>query len=1171
MRTIYAPGDKHMLDLEGKENKTSSNVNGNIKANNPLVEQGSQTSEERYRILAENITDTVWLMDLNFRVIYISPSVVRLRGYTLEELNALRLDQQMTPDSYQRALALFHEVLSPENLADKDKKLTASIQLEFYKKDGSSFWSENNFVLLRDEQGRPVNILSTGRDITERKHTMEALQYSENRYRTLINQAANPLFVHDFDGRLLDVNQRACESLGYTSDELLQMNILDIEQDIDLATARTLWANIQPGIPSVLNGHHKRKDGTVFPVEVHFASLDIHGQGLIMGLANDITERKKAEETIRYQANLIEQISDAIVSTDINDCIMSWNRSAEQMYGWRADEVLGKSFDDVLKTSFLATTPSQMKEDTLTYGIWVGEILQYDRNGKAVTVRATVSTIKNDAGKVSGLVYVLHDITVNKQVMEALQVSEERYRSLFVNMMEGYAYCRMLYEDGRPVDFIYLAVNPAFEKLTGLKNVISEPVSKIIPGLIESNPELFEIYGRVTLSGIPEKFETYIAALDLWLSISVYRPAPDHFVAIFDSINERKRNEEKIRQSEERLTLVMRSAQIGTWDWNLISGELLWSPQCLALFGLSLDESVNYERFLTVVHPDDRIRVDQAIQAALKDIGDYNEEIRTIWPDGSLHWITSRGRVYTDASDQAIRMTGAVIDITERMQNEEAIRVKDELLNLTGEMAHVGGWEFDAKTLKGTWTDEVARIHGLDPRQPTDVNLGLSFYTGDSRKKIEEAIRNALESATPYDLELDLLTVAGKHRWVRTIGIPIKDNIEVVKVRGIFQDITERKNAEDEIQRMNVELEETIRIRTAELSDLYNNAPCGYHSIDKDGTIMFINDTELNWLGYTRDEVVGKKKIFEFFTPASIAIFHENFPNFMKQGRIDGLEFELIHKDGSILPVLLSGTAIYDQDGQYIMSRSTMTDHTAYKNTEAALRASQARLESINKELESFSFSVSHDLRAPLRRIDGWSMALLEDYYDQLDETAKKYLSRVRAETQHMGLLIDDLLQLSRVTRAEIKHDPVDLSDLAQTINLRLQEAQPDRQVQVEIQPGLTAHGDPALVNILLTNLFDNAWKYTGTRPVAYIEFGLIENDGQPTYYIKDNGIGYDMAYADKLFNVFQRLHNASEFSGIGIGLATVQRIVQRHGGQIWAEGQVDQGATFFFTLGEAA
>jgi signal transduction histidine kinase len=226
-----------------------------------------------------------------------------------------------------------------------------------------------------------------------------------------------------------------------------------------------------------------------------------------------------------------------------------------------------------------------------------------------------------------------------------------------------------------------------------------------------------------------------------------------------------------------------------------------------------------------------------------------------------------------------------------------------------------------------------------------------------------------------------------------------------------------------------------------------------------------------------------------------------------------------------------------------------------------------AQLEAVNKELEAFSYSVSHDLRAPLRSIDGFSQALLEDYGDKLDPQGQDDLQRVRGATQRMAQLIDDMLHLSRVTRDEMCREELDISALARMISIDLRTSEPERQMDFEIADDIKANADARLVRILLENLLGNAWKFTSKRQSAKIEFGVDCSNGNPVYFVRDDGAGFDMAYADKLFGAFQRLHTMTEFKGTGIGLATVQRIAARHGGRVWAESKVEQGATFYFTL----
>ena len=276
-------------------------------------------------------------------------------------------------------------------------------------------------------------------------------------------------------------------------------------------------------------------------------------------------------------------------------------------------------------------------------------------------------------------------------------------------------------------------------------------------------------------------------------------------------------------------------------------------------------------------------------------------------------------------------------------------------------------------------------------------------------------------------------------------------------------------------------------------------------------------------------------------------------------------------RDGSSVDVSVTVSPIRDSRGELVGVSWAARDITAWKRAQLEVQQAREAAEAANRELEAFSYSVAHDLRAPLRGIDGFSNALLEDHGAALVPVAHDYLHRIRRNATLMGQLIDALLELGRITRADISVQRVDLSELARATAQRLKEFEPERRVEFLIDDDLAEQGDSALLGAVIENLFSNAWKFTRNRSNARIEFGSTRDDGRTNYFVRDNGAGFDMASASKLFRVFQRLHSRDEFDGTGVGLATVHRIVQRHGGRIWAEGKVGEGASFHFTFDRAA
>ena len=356
------------------------------------------------------------------------------------------------------------------------------------------------------------------------------------------------------------------------------------------------------------------------------------------------------------------------------------------------------------------------------------------------------------------------------------------------------------------------------------------------------------------------------------------------------------------------------------------------------------------------------------------------------------------------------------------------------------------------------------------------------------------------------------------------------------------------------------ESEEKLRKASEEIKDLYDNAPCGYHSLNAQGEFVNINNTLVRWLGYKdREEILAKVKFKDLLGADDRKTFEEAFPEFIKKGFVNGLEFNLRRQDGSELPVVLSSTAIFDSQGNYIKSRSNTFDNSERKKAEIEMKE-------LARELEAFSYSVSHDLRAPLRSVDGYARVLQEDYADKFDDEGRRVIQVIVSNAKRMGQLIDDLLDFARVGRKDVVKTYPDMTAIVQNIANELTQ-QGNNDVRLTVHPLATAPVDLDMIRQVWINLISNAIKYTGKTPDPKIEISSYEEGGEVCYCVKDNGVGFDMQYSDKLFGVFQRLHKMQDFSGTGVGLAIVKRIVGRHNGRVWAEGQINKGAIFHFTI----
>ena len=516
--------------------------------------------------------------------------------------------------------------------------------------------------------------------------------------------------------------------------------------------------------------------------------------------------------------------------------------------------------------------------------------------------------------------------------------------------------------------------------------------------------------------------------------------------------------------------------------------------------------------------------------------------------------------------------------ITERKMAEDALRESESRFRGFFDFSPLGINVFDMEG-KVVAVNNVARSYfGVAEDDPLS---GYRFFEDSSvTDETKWKVKHGQVATEERYIDFDVIKKSGMYAsikneldriLIRTTYVAYGPDIDnPLGIIAIIEDTTERKKAED-----------SLRQSEDQFKKLFVEAPLGIALIDSlTGHIFEVNPMFAKIAGRTIEEMAQ----IDWMSITHPDDVQEDLDNMAKlnAGTIHGFRMDkrYLRPDGTVVWISMTIAPMQVEDTAHPRHLCMIEDITERRQVKIEIQelntvleerviTRTAQLEAANKDLEAFAYSVSHDLRAPLRGIDGWSHALLEDYGGGLNAEAQSYIHRVRSEVQRMSQLIDDLLNLSRLTRAEVHHDRVDMSAIANTIVGTLQEGEPQRDAEFCIQPGLSANGDARLLEVVLTNLLGNAFKFTSKNSHARIELGQTVSRGKHAFFVRDNGAGFDMAFAGKLFGAFQRMHKTSEFPGSGIGLVIAQRIIHRHGGQIWVEAHVDQGASFFFTLEE--
>lgn len=635
-------------------------------------------------------------------------------------------------------------------------------------------------------------------------------------------------------------------------------------------------------------------------------------------------------------------------------------------------------------------------------------------------------------------------------------------------------------------------------------------------------------------------------------------------LSLLTDITEKRRAEQSLRESEERYRYLFDCNPLPMWVYDAETLRFLAvNDAAVCGYGYSREEFLSMSIF--DIRPQEEV---DRIREQLKTLS-QDENHSGIWKHRNKNGDIIHVDIVSHGFEFEGRRARLVLanNVSERVQMENALRenelrlrtITDNIPALIGYVDADQRYRFANKAYHDWHGNIPDQLYGRSLREV----VGDDYYA-QVRPYIEAVLAGrevTFERRTRSSL---------RELYARLTYLPDMDGKGGVAGFYILgYDITERKKAEEALAR-----ERTL------LRQVIDNLPDHVYVKDRERRYLLVNMPSLKARGIaSHDEIVGRST-FDFYPPDLAAQYDAEDRSIIESGRtLINRERLLVQPDGQKKWHLTTKVPMRDMHGAITGIVGINRDITEIKQGQEVIRELNtlleqrviertAQLEAANRELESFAYSVSHDLRAPLRSIDGFSQALIEDYRDALDQTGAGYLQRVRNASQRMAQLIDDLLELSRITRREMRRESTDLSMLAQEIVADLRKEQPEREVEVSIAPGIRLQADANLLRIALDNLIRNAWKFTAKQPRARIEVGVEKQGGGPVYFVRDNGAGFDMSYAGRLFGAFQRLHSEAEFPGTGIGLATVQRVVRRHGGSIWVEAAPGKGATFFFTIG---
>lgn len=1136
-----------------------------------LAEAAVLESEERYRLLFEaNPVPVMIRDDVTLAILAANQAMVEKFGYSRDELKTMiapQLHSPATRDAFER------ELLSRGSSGARHSHRT------LMRCDGSEIEADVTACPLMFG-GRPARLIVIN-DVTAQAHSERAVRQSEERLRIIAEHTTEGLALYDAGQRLVFFNEPYRRMLGLTE---LQAG-WSFDRITRACAARLHECGEIGDIETFVRERHLQYNHPGEPTEIRRADGGYHlirkarapGGEVVVSYV-DVTELKRREAELqdseRRFRTIFEHAGLGITLRPSGDRRLAWidvNEKFCAMTGYGREELLSMS------TAQITIESESELADINSERLARGEIGSYARekrirrkDGSLLWVDVVVAGVPDASGRPLLTIGTYMDISARKLAEERAHQSEGWFRTMFDHAGIGIS-LRPAHDRKLP----WIAVNDKFCKMTGYTRdeLLNMTTEQITP---PDGQALALRDNRRLLSGETGSYEREKQLLckgggRVWVALSVAllpdaEGRPQQIMSTYQDITARKMAEEMLRRSEQRFRAIFDYAGIGI--------TLRPASDCTSPWldvNSRFCEMTGYSREEVLRMSTADITAPERVEGALRDKASlmsgetrsYSVEKRIRRRDGSWIWVALSVAALPDAEGRPDLVIATYQDINDRRQAEERLRAIIAAEPECVATVSPGGELLDMNP---------AGLRMLEAASLGELRLQpfLGLVAPRFRRAFVRLQRRVLRGESGM-LEFEATGLAGTKLWLEIHAAPLRDaSGGIAALLGIARDVTGQRRAREALAAERNLLRTVIdnlpdRICAKDRNRRYFMANAAWMKARVPGS----SDSDI--IGLTNDDLFPPDRA-DFYNAEDNQVIETGTPSRPRE-IIDGdpenprwfvtTKLPLLDADRNVIGLVAIGRDITD------FKKRSLEVERLNAVLEARVKERTAQLTTANEELEAFASSVSHDLRAPLRQIDGFAAALLEDCGERLDAAGKGHLGRIRAAVSRMSGLMEDLLRLSRVTRAELSISTVDLSSLAGLIAAELQREHPQRRVTFKAQSGLRADADPGLLRAALGNLIGNAWKFTGKQAEAVIEFGAAERDGAMAYFVRDNGAGFDMSQAGRLFGTFQRLHNERDFPGTGIGLAIVRRVVRRHGGEIWAESSVGSGATFFFTLGQ--